>query len=101
MVKSRIKKLLINQQRAHVNDRMDLTLLELKDFYDNMESKNALYSLRLRNAFIKSKDWLKKFLEFKGFVDFFILKGSFVDEDYNIIPLHLWNLKIDSFHLTT
>lgn len=46
----------INQAKASVNDRMDITLLELKDFYENPKSNKAIYSSRLRSAFIRDKN---------------------------------------------
>lgn len=75
----------INQKKAYVNDRMDITLCELKDYYLKPNYDNCLYSKPLRNAFSRQKKWLQKFGNFEGFVDFFLLKGSFVDENYNVI----------------
>lgn len=75
----------INQAKASVNDRMDITLLELKDFYINSDSEKAIYSSGLRKAFIRDKKWLMKFENFEGFCDFFIFTNSFVNINYDVI----------------
>lgn len=75
----------INQAKASVNDRMDITLLELKDFYENPVSIKAIYSLKLREAFVRDKEWLMQFESFIGFCDFFMFKNSFVNKNYDVI----------------
>ena len=75
----------INQSRGlSLSDRIDLTLAELKDFYQYPNNDNYLYSKVLRNAFNYDKDWLMQFFKFEEFCDFFFFTGSFVDVQYNI-----------------
>jgi len=73
----------INQARASIKDRIDLTLDELKNYFEGHSGYK--YSSKLRNAFETDKEWLAHFGSFEGFCDFYYLKGSFVDENYNVI----------------
>ena len=41
----------------------------------------------LIDAFENSKNWFARFDDFNEFTDFFKLKGSFVDDDYNVVEL--------------
>lgn len=81
----------INQAKGRVFDRMDITLAELKNYYSYISRDNktciesSKYSVALMKAFERDKKWLSKFVDFKGFCDFFHLVGSFVDDKYRII----------------
>ena len=104
----------INNQRGTkkgLYDRIDCTLKLLDLYYEMINSsiekpsenlfmaecKNSLYSnsdftsedeeriRRMFRAFNNSYEWLKLFNNFKNFCDFFILKDSFVDENYTVI----------------
>ena len=59
---------------------------ELKDQYSLIEDEiNRVEGLI--DAFECSKDWFAYFNDFQGFIDFFKLRDSFVDENYNVIEL--------------
>lgn len=68
-------------------DRIDITLLEIQDFYESDYSKKALLSQAIRNALVKDKKWFKNFIDFVGFSNNFLLVGSFVDEKYQVVEL--------------
>ena len=74
----------VNQAKGGVFDRMDITLAEIKDYYENKSFK-AKYNQRVRNAIIRDSWYFDKFVNFEGFCNFFSLVGSFVDENYNIV----------------
>lgn len=60
------------------NDRIDLTLIDLQKYY------NGFPDCKLINQYIDSEDWFSKFIDFKGFIDFFYLQ-DFVDENYQVV----------------
>ena len=92
-------------------DRIDWTLFLLKTYYFFIESikapcfetycKKTVENFKdveiteddkrcfeaLYKAFEDSCEWFKKFGTFKNFCDFFLLKGSFVDETYEVLEL--------------
>jgi hypothetical protein len=78
----------INQARGVsriICDRFDLTLECIKRFYDN--EQNPLYDTLLRY-----KDFFDLFIDFKGYVDFFMLQ-DFIDEKGQI----KFSLPFDNF----
>lgn len=107
----------INQARGGDNgcglyDRTDWTFLLLKHYYEviEIEDINKRLSTYLSNiktifskqeisqedvnrfmtlfkAFDLSREWFKKFKSFKVFCDFFILKGSFITDSYEVVEL--------------
>lgn len=68
-------------------DRIDITLLEIKDFYESNFSEKPALSQAIRNALVRDKEWFKKFINFTGFCNTFLLVGSFVDVKYQVIEL--------------
>lgn len=70
----------INLARAVTNDRMDVTLLELRDFYAKPDGA-PLYNAKLRAAFRANRKYLMMFEDFDGFIDFFMLRDSFVGKN--------------------
>lgn len=71
----------VNQRRgcnSDIKDRFDLTLECIKRYYAKDSSYNPLKDI-LQN----DKDYFDLFIDFKGFVDFFLLQ-DWVDENYNI-----------------
>lgn len=66
-----------------ISDRIDIALYEIKCFLDEVDSN--VYNSALRNSLFKeqNKKWFGK-IKFSDFCDFYLLKGSFVDENYNI-----------------
>lgn len=92
-------------------DRIDWTLFLLKTFYSVMTEdifseeqyirKIACYFsdnieisdndkecfIEIYRAFNRSKDWFAVFCSFNNFCEYFKLKGSFVDDDCNVIAL--------------
>lgn len=69
----------MNQARGcniKICDRWDLTLECIRRYY-------AGESTPLDKAFEKSRDFFRLFVDFKGYVDFFLLQDC-VDEDYNV-----------------
>lgn len=72
----------MNQARGcsrKISDRWDLTLECIRRFYAGESSP-------LDTALQKSKSFFKLFVDFKGYVDFFLLQDC-VDENYNV---NLW-----------
>lgn len=66
----------------YIEDRVDLTLLEIKNYYEG--NNNSIY---LKNYLSNDmKEWFDHFGTFEIYVDFFIL-NSFVDKNYMPIPL--------------
>lgn len=68
-------------------DRIDIKLLEIKDFYMSNFSEKAMLSPAIRNALVRDKAWFQKFVGFQGFSDTFLLVGSFVDMNYEVAEL--------------
>lgn len=69
----------MNQARGcspKICDRWDLTLECIRRYYNRESSP-------LDSALSKSSEFFKKFVDFKGYVDFFFLQDC-VDEDYNV-----------------
>ncbi len=69
----------MNQARGcsrKIRDRWDLTLECIRRFYIGESSP-------LDTALQRSKDFFESFVDFKGYVDFFLLQDC-VDEDYNV-----------------
>ncbi len=80
---------------SYINDRVDLTLQEIKMFYyylkKNPEDDNKTIRSMNENGYVLLKgddsnaicQWLKYFGSFEQYVDFFCFKGNFVDDEYN------------------
>ena len=68
-------------------DRIDITLLEIKDFYESNFSEKSVLSQVIRNALVRDREWFKKFRNFVGFCNTFLLVCSFVDAKYQVIEL--------------
>ena len=78
----------VNTSRGKATcDRIDITLLEIKDFYESNFSEKAFLSQAIRNALVKDKEWFKKFIDFVGFCNNFLLVGSFVYKNYQVVEL--------------
>lgn len=78
----------INQARGinrKISDRFDLTLECIKRFYVNETS--PLYT-----TLLSYDDFFKLFIDFKSYVDFFLLQ-DFVDKNYNV----LFTIPFDDF----
>lgn len=75
----------MNQARGTnpgIADRFDLTLECIKHYYEGTETGE--YSLDNLVDAVKRNSWFfDKFVDFKGYVDFFLLQDA-VDEDYNV-----------------
>lgn len=87
----------INQIKggAPLYDRIDVTLAELKNFFDNKGAGKARYNEALFNAFKRYKYWFQLFEDekdanksFINYIKYFVLE-SFVDEEnsYNVLSL--------------
>ena len=75
----------INTTRARVfGDRIDHTLYDIKNYYNNGAEKCCMEKAFNRN---KTKQWLTDMNTFENIVDFFGIKGIFVDNDYNVYDL--------------
>lgn len=83
---------------SYINDRVDLTLQEIKMFYQFSKGKSDdIETIKEMNKkgyiLLKGKDsecicrWLKYFKSFEKYVDFFCFKGNFVNNDYNPINI--------------
>lgn len=78
----------INQSRGMAAcDRIDITLLEIKAFYESNFSDRHFLSPAIRKALVMDQDWFKQFGKFKGFCDVLLLVGSFVNEQYEVKEL--------------
>lgn len=88
--------------RYYIEDRVDLTLLEIKHYLDNKNYKNDILYNKIKNKsetikgdeaekWIKENDWFKSFGKseefpgFKGYVDYFCF-DPFVDKEKNYMP---------------
>lgn len=71
-----------NSERYYIEDRVDLTLLEIKNYYDR-EIENRILNYCLTDDM---KKWFDHFKDFKTYIDFFLFQ-SFVDEENIPIPL--------------
>lgn len=69
---------------SSVSDRFDLTLLCIQSYYEGKKTLNDDGMDRLLDAVKQNGDFFDKFLDFKGYVDFFFLQDC-VDKDYNTI----------------
>lgn len=83
----------VNTARAIVCDRIDIALLEIKNFYDSEYSEHFFHSLKIRKALKRDEMWFRNFVSFPGFTKAFILKNSFVDNNYNVNLLSAINPK--------
>lgn len=80
----------INQSRgchAHIKDRWDLTLECIRRYYNGELSPLSKCFERGWN-----KEFFSWFIDFKGFVDFFLLQDC-VSDDYNVRLLHPTSLE--------
>lgn len=80
----------INQARGNpkgrIRDRFDLTLECIRRFYDEEErekNKEEREKNPLEDTLIGYRDYFKLFVNFKGYIDFFLLQ-DFVDEKYQV-----------------
>ena len=74
-----LQKWSMNQARGcsmRICDRWDLTLECIRRFYQGKQTP-------LDKALEKSRNFFNLFIDFKGYVDFFLLQDC-VDEDYNV-----------------
>ena len=69
---------------SSVSDRFDLTLYCIQKYYEGIESLNDYGLNRLLDAIKMNGDFFNKFLDFRGYVDFFLLQDA-VDERYDTI----------------
>lgn len=87
----------INQLRYSVfGDRIDHTLFDLKNYFDyknNFEYKNYC---RLAKAYDKPKtsEWLEDINDFKQLVEWYDIKGIFVNDKYEVIDIEAGDGKI-------
>lgn len=78
----------INQSRgfkSSISDRFDLTLECIKRFYDNSTSP-------LFETLKRYEDFFALFVDFKGYIDFFLLE-DFVNDNYEVV----FSLPFDDF----
>ncbi|GEM_PF-5022518 len=75
----------VNQAKGFLlKDRMDLTLLNLKEYIDSGYNASACSCTQLGQAFEDYEEWYKHFKSFEGFIDYFCL-NDFVSKNYEII----------------
>lgn len=75
----------VNQAKGFLlNDRMDLTLLNLKAYYDSGYTASACICKQLGQAFDDCVNWYRHFKSFEKFIDYFCL-NDFVSIDYKVI----------------
>jgi len=66
---------------AKIKDRFDLTLESIRLFYDNQHSP-------LSDTFQRYSNFFNLFVDFKGYVEFFLLQ-DLVTEDFSSVKFHL------------
>lgn len=92
----------VNMSRAFIfGDRIDSTLLDLKNYYDNNKLAD---SCRLKNAFKlpKTSVFLQSFDDFASLVDWLGIRGSFVNDANEIFDLEKGKDNIlTNYHLDT
>lgn len=75
----------INTSRAKVfGDRIDHTLFDLKKYYT--DTKDKCYLLNAYNR-EKTNKWLTEMKSFENLIDWWGVKGTFTDDEYNIFDL--------------
>lgn len=67
-----------------VSDRFDLTLYCIQKYYEGAESLDDYGLDRVLDAVRRNGDFFDRFLDFRGYVDFFLLQDA-VDERYDTI----------------
>ena len=73
----------INQTRARLlGDKIDLTLLDMKRYYQHQKCQMQMAFERP-----KTKAWLNYMQSFENIVDWYGIKGIFVDEYYRVINI--------------
>lgn len=83
----------INMSRASVfGDRIDYTLYDLKKYFEEAEHGN-IDNCRLTSAYRLpiTHEWLEKIGSFENLVEWYGIKGIFVDEDYNVFDIEKGN----------
>lgn len=68
-----------NKRRPGFYDRFDMFLFDLKNWYDGNLSQ-------LQEEFDSNEVWLKLFIDFRGFINYFLL-NDFVNNDFEVIDL--------------
>lgn len=75
----------VNQAKGFLlKDRIDLTLLNLKEYYDSGYKASECSCIQLGQAFEDHEEWYRHFVSFKKFINYFCL-NDFVSTDYEII----------------
>lgn len=75
----------VNQAKGFLlKDRMDLTLLNLKAYYDSGYKASECSCTQPGQAFEDFEGWYRHFVSFKKFINYFCL-NDFVNKDYEII----------------
>lgn len=81
-----------SNRRYYIQDRVDLTLWEIKNWY----SGNGKYDILERCREINLENWLGHFGSFETYIDYFMFKSEsdFVDKSYN--PINIITGKSDA-----
>lgn len=83
----------INTSRASAfGDRIDYTLFDLKKYFEEVKDGN-IDNCKLANAYRlpETHKWLRKIGSFENLVDWYGIKGIFVDADYNVFDVEKGN----------
>lgn len=74
-----------SNRRYYIQDRVDLTLWEIRDWYNSMHEHTTILK-RCEKEASNLRAWLSHFRDFKTFVEFFCF-GDFVDTDHYPIDM--------------
>lgn len=83
----------INMLRTSVfGDKIDYTLFDIKKYYENFNNIDA-HNCKLSSAYKlpKTKKWLQNMGTFENLVDWYGIKGIFVDENYEVYDIEKGN----------
>ena len=80
----------------YIEDRVDLTLLEIKHYLDNKNDykkfENDIMYNQINNASSKMQEWLDHFKDFNDYVEYFMFDDFCIKKDNEYLPLDLTSM---------
>lgn len=81
---------------SYIEDRVDLTLLEIKHYLDNKNDykkfENDIMYNQINNASSKMQEWLDHFKDFNDYVEYFMFDDFCIKKDNEYLPLDLTSM---------
>lgn len=75
--------------KYYIEDRVDLTLCEIKHYFDNKNYEGDILYNHIKKDSVE-EEWFRSFGDFKGYVDFFCFE-PFVDKNNDYMPYDIVN----------